>query len=175
MVTTAKEERCHWGRGSVGGVEGTRRPPIRGGGWVWIDHRGQRGGDIEETSSLTHVNVDWRETDNAHIFRADLPGVEMQSQVWWKELASMVIEAEHRQEARLQEMLAGQEAKFQGIMDELKSLIAGLNCQDVETAERRHWDEQVPIANNNASGNSWNSFAKLEFPHFGGEGLEGWY
>ncbi|KAF2291068.1 hypothetical protein GH714_019562 [Hevea brasiliensis] len=101
-------------------------------------------------------------------------GVEMQSQVWWKELASMVTEAEHRQEARLQEMLAGQEAKFQGIMDELKSLIAGLNCQDVETAERRHWDEQVPIANNNASGNSWNSFAKLEFPHFGGEGLEGW-
>ena len=25
-------------------------------------------------SALAHANVDWRETDNAHIFRADLPG-----------------------------------------------------------------------------------------------------
>ncbi|KAF2317220.1 hypothetical protein GH714_017778 [Hevea brasiliensis] len=72
-------------------------------------------------------------------------GVDTQSQEWRKELASMVIEVEHRQEARLQEMLAGQETKFHGIMDELKSLIAGLNCQDVETVEKRHWDEQVPI------------------------------
>ncbi|KAF2322534.1 hypothetical protein GH714_018212 [Hevea brasiliensis] len=59
-------------------------------------------------------------------------------------------------------------------MDELKSLITGLNCQDVEIVERRHWDEQVPIVNNTVSANSWNSSAKLEFCHFSGEGLEGW-
>ncbi|OIW01410.1 hypothetical protein TanjilG_25706 [Lupinus angustifolius] len=31
------------------------------------------GGD--ETSALVHANVDWQETDTAHVFRADLPGV----------------------------------------------------------------------------------------------------
>ncbi|EEF35284.1 16.9 kDa class I heat shock protein 3 [Ricinus communis] len=43
-----------------------------GGGWGWVDRGGR---DRDETSALAHVNVDWRETDNAHIFRADLPGV----------------------------------------------------------------------------------------------------
>ncbi|XP_057489913.1 17.4 kDa class I heat shock protein-like [Actinidia eriantha] len=33
----------------------------------------RRGSD--GTAVLAHTHVDWRETDNAHIFRADLPGV----------------------------------------------------------------------------------------------------
>lgn len=35
----------------------------------------RRVGDADDiTSSLAHAHVDWRETDKAHIFRADLPG-----------------------------------------------------------------------------------------------------
>ncbi|KAL0286231.1 UNVERIFIED_CONTAM: class I heat shock protein 1 [Sesamum calycinum] len=35
-----------------------------------------RGGDrSEDATALAHANVDWRETDRAHIFRVDLPGV----------------------------------------------------------------------------------------------------
>ncbi|KAL3504614.1 hypothetical protein ACH5RR_034455 [Cinchona calisaya] len=34
--------------------------------------RGDLGDDV---SALAHANVDWRETDNAHIFRVDLSGV----------------------------------------------------------------------------------------------------
>ncbi|XVE60854.1 hypothetical protein DITRI_Ditri05aG0160300 [Diplodiscus trichospermus] len=34
-----------------------------------------RGEDRDDTTALAHAYVDWRETDNAHIFRADLPGV----------------------------------------------------------------------------------------------------
>ncbi|KAH6834718.1 hypothetical protein C2S53_003955 [Perilla frutescens var. hirtella] len=33
-----------------------------------------RGAD-EDVATLAHANVDWRETDTAHIFRVDLPGV----------------------------------------------------------------------------------------------------
>ncbi|XVF29906.1 hypothetical protein REPUB_Repub16aG0010800 [Reevesia pubescens] len=29
----------------------------------------------DDTHVLAHAHVDWRETDNAHIFRADLPGL----------------------------------------------------------------------------------------------------
>ncbi|KAL0366454.1 UNVERIFIED_CONTAM: class I heat shock protein 1 [Sesamum radiatum] len=29
----------------------------------------------EDPTALAHANVDWRETDRAHIFRVDLPGV----------------------------------------------------------------------------------------------------
>lgn len=28
----------------------------------------------DDVSSLAHTHVDWRETDNEHIFRVDLPG-----------------------------------------------------------------------------------------------------
>ncbi|KAI4352798.1 hypothetical protein L6164_007017 [Bauhinia variegata] len=45
--------------------------PFSYGGTTW--DVGRRGGD--ETSTLAHAHVDWRETDTAHIFRADLPGV----------------------------------------------------------------------------------------------------
>ncbi|MCD7451958.1 hypothetical protein HAX54_014222 [Datura stramonium] len=34
----------------------------------------RRGGD-DEVSALAHASVDWRETDKAHVFRVDLPGV----------------------------------------------------------------------------------------------------
>ncbi|XP_010261308.1 PREDICTED: 16.9 kDa class I heat shock protein 1-like [Nelumbo nucifera] len=34
-----------------------------------------KGDRDDDTSVLAQTNVDWRETDNAHIFRADLPGV----------------------------------------------------------------------------------------------------
>ncbi|KAH0976353.1 hypothetical protein GBA52_026072 [Prunus armeniaca] len=61
-----------------------------GGGWIepWFgsevwdpfgvglgisDWELQGGGD--ETSAVANAHVDWRETDNAHIFVADLPGV----------------------------------------------------------------------------------------------------
>ncbi|VVA33352.1 PREDICTED: 17 [Prunus dulcis] len=37
------------------------------------DWEQQGGGD--ETSAVANAHVDWRETDNAHIFVADLPGV----------------------------------------------------------------------------------------------------
>ncbi|XP_027358979.1 16.9 kDa class I heat shock protein 3-like [Abrus precatorius] len=37
---------------------------------------GRRGvGNDDITYALAHAHVDWRETDTAHIFRADLPGV----------------------------------------------------------------------------------------------------
>ncbi|XP_034674333.1 18.1 kDa class I heat shock protein-like [Vitis riparia] len=32
-------------------------------------------GPDDDVSALAHAHVDWRETDNAHVFRADLPGV----------------------------------------------------------------------------------------------------
>lgn len=36
---------------------------------------GNRGGDQgDDTSALAHAHVDWRGTDKAHLFRADLPG-----------------------------------------------------------------------------------------------------
>ncbi|XP_009613293.1 16.9 kDa class I heat shock protein 1-like [Nicotiana tomentosiformis] len=35
---------------------------------------GRRGGE-DDVSALAHANVDWRETDTAHVFRVDLPGV----------------------------------------------------------------------------------------------------
>ncbi|RDX69565.1 18.2 kDa class I heat shock protein, partial [Mucuna pruriens] len=44
---------------------------------LW-DPCGNRGGgydDITSSLALAHAHVDWRETDAAHIFRADLPGV----------------------------------------------------------------------------------------------------
>ncbi|KAF2315164.1 hypothetical protein GH714_038302 [Hevea brasiliensis] len=49
----------------------------------------------------------------------------------------MVVEAKHRHEMRLKEMVAGQEARFQSIVDELKSLIARLSQQNIEIAEQR--------------------------------------
>ncbi|KAK2980508.1 hypothetical protein RJ640_022510 [Escallonia rubra] len=36
--------------------------------------RGGGGGQADDTAALAHANVDWRETDKAHIFRVDLPG-----------------------------------------------------------------------------------------------------
>ncbi|KAI3858319.1 hypothetical protein MKW92_048832, partial [Papaver armeniacum] len=65
-------------------------PPWFGGGfdyfsspWSWdpfdFDGRRQRdairrrGGGDDTASIIARTNVDWRETDNAHIFRADLP------------------------------------------------------------------------------------------------------
>ncbi|KAL2335003.1 hypothetical protein Fmac_016216 [Flemingia macrophylla] len=54
----------------IGSYRGSRDP------WssppLW-DPRGADSDDI--TSALAHAHVDWRETDTAHIFRADLPGV----------------------------------------------------------------------------------------------------
>nr|XP_016488118.1 PREDICTED: 16.9 kDa class I heat shock protein 1-like [Nicotiana tabacum] len=44
--------------------------PFDIGGLGW-----RRGGGEDDVSALAHANVDWRETDNAHIFRVDLPGV----------------------------------------------------------------------------------------------------
>ncbi|XP_028763955.1 uncharacterized protein LOC114722165 [Neltuma alba] len=42
-------------------------------GWdVGLHGAGGGGGDV---TALAHAHVDWRETDSAHIFRADLPGV----------------------------------------------------------------------------------------------------
>ena len=35
---------------------------------------GQGHGGGDEASALAHAHVDWRETDTAHVFRADLPG-----------------------------------------------------------------------------------------------------
>ncbi|CAK7346700.1 unnamed protein product [Dovyalis caffra] len=35
--------------------------------------RGDRGGDRDDTTALALANADWRETDEAHIFRADIP------------------------------------------------------------------------------------------------------
>ncbi|OVA08101.1 hypothetical protein BVC80_339g22 [Macleaya cordata] len=35
---------------------------------------GGAGGSDDTASVIAHTNVDWRETDNAHTFRADLPG-----------------------------------------------------------------------------------------------------
>lgn len=32
-------------------------------------------GPDDDVSALAHAHVDWRETDNAHVFRADLPGL----------------------------------------------------------------------------------------------------
>ncbi|KAF2302258.1 hypothetical protein GH714_033901 [Hevea brasiliensis] len=71
--------------------------------------------------------------------------VETHSQEWRKEIASMVIEAEYRQEARLQEMVASQEVKFKGIVDELKSLITGLSCQNVEAVRQKNCSEQSQV------------------------------
>lgn len=39
------------------------------------DRNRNRGGGGDEIAALAHVNVDWHETDNAHIFTADIPGI----------------------------------------------------------------------------------------------------
>ncbi|KAH7568132.1 hypothetical protein JRO89_XS07G0244000 [Xanthoceras sorbifolium] len=49
--------------------------------WFFPPDRNRAG---DNTDALAHAHVDWRETDNAHIFHADLPGVrkeEMKVQV----------------------------------------------------------------------------------------------
>ncbi|EYU36534.1 hypothetical protein ABFS82_14G277100 [Erythranthe guttata] len=46
---------------------------------AWDEYGGaitRGGGDRrEDVAAMAHANVDWRETDRAHIFRVDLPGV----------------------------------------------------------------------------------------------------
>ncbi|KAJ3695605.1 hypothetical protein LUZ60_000982 [Juncus effusus] len=43
-------------------------------GWLW--ETGRRGGKGEdETTAIARANVDWCETDKAHIITADIPGV----------------------------------------------------------------------------------------------------
>lgn len=34
-----------------------------------------RRGRDDDVSAVAHTNIDWRETDKAHIIRADLPGL----------------------------------------------------------------------------------------------------
>ncbi|CAN4116389.1 unnamed protein product [Withania somnifera] len=41
---------------------------------IWDPLGLRRGGD-DDVSALAHASVDWRETDKAHLFRVDLPGV----------------------------------------------------------------------------------------------------
>ncbi|KAJ4701120.1 Class I heat shock protein [Melia azedarach] len=42
-------------------------------GTIWTADQYRGSGD--ETAALAHAHVDWQETDTAHIFHADLPGV----------------------------------------------------------------------------------------------------
>ncbi|KAF2287063.1 hypothetical protein GH714_037282 [Hevea brasiliensis] len=115
-----------------------------------------------------------------------MSGLETRSQEWRKEITSMVQEAEHRQEMRLHKTVAGQEARFRSIVDELKSMIAGLSWQNMEIAEQSVRQEPVQIEENVESpdretvgnknraeqvlegnvcdGNPWGSNTKLEFP-----------
>ncbi|KAF2321886.1 hypothetical protein GH714_004174 [Hevea brasiliensis] len=81
-----------------------------------------------------------------------------------KRVASMVLESERQQEARLQDMVA-----------ELKSLIAGLSKPDVEAVELVNRVEQGQIEGNVGNGGKpWGSTTKIEFPRFDGEELKGW-
>ncbi|KAI3841376.1 hypothetical protein MKX03_000003, partial [Papaver bracteatum] len=41
--------------------------------WDTLRRRGGGGTSDDSSSVIARTNVDWRETDNAHIFRADLP------------------------------------------------------------------------------------------------------
>ncbi|KAF3447341.1 hypothetical protein FNV43_RR12527 [Rhamnella rubrinervis] len=68
-----------WYGGSRGGFNDSS-----GFGWDMFDpfmslyHGGSSPGQghrREETTAIASVNVDWRESDTAHVFRADLPGV----------------------------------------------------------------------------------------------------
>ncbi|KAF3772241.1 17-class I heat shock protein 3 [Nymphaea thermarum] len=43
-------------------------------GSPWDTGRLWRGGAGDETTALAHTFVDWRETDTAHIFTAEIPG-----------------------------------------------------------------------------------------------------
>ncbi|KAI3459986.1 hypothetical protein Pfo_016649 [Paulownia fortunei] len=62
----------HGGRSGGGGSWDTPFFPWGGGAMTsWL-----QGSDrSEDVATLAHANVDWRETDRAHIFRVDLPGV----------------------------------------------------------------------------------------------------
>ncbi|RZC90213.1 hypothetical protein C5167_044843, partial [Papaver somniferum] len=51
------------------------RDPLDFDGRRQCDASRRRGGGDDTASIIARTNVDWRETDNAHIFRADFPGV----------------------------------------------------------------------------------------------------
>ncbi|KAK4483970.1 hypothetical protein RD792_011181 [Penstemon davidsonii] len=46
-----------------------------GGGGMIRGGRGRGDDTGDDVTALAHAHVDWRETDKAHIFRVDLPGV----------------------------------------------------------------------------------------------------
>lgn len=43
------------------------------GNWVWDVGRWQEAAG-DDTTAIARTNVDWRETANAHIFTAEIPG-----------------------------------------------------------------------------------------------------
>lgn len=69
-----------WQGGRRGGGGGWIEPWFRSEVWdpfgvgLGISDWEQQGGG-DETSAVANAHVDWRETDNAHIFVADLPGL----------------------------------------------------------------------------------------------------
>lgn len=60
-------------RGGAGG--GTRFTPNFFTSPFSSDPWDNYGGGNEDVAALSHANVDWRETHEAHIFRVDLPGL----------------------------------------------------------------------------------------------------
>jgi hypothetical protein len=41
----------------------------------WLRDTGRRGGGEDDATALSRANVNWRETDKAHIITAEIPGL----------------------------------------------------------------------------------------------------
>lgn len=102
-----------------------------------------------------------------------MAGVETHSQELRKEIASLVVEAENRQEARFKEAMITQESKLMGIMDELRMLITGMGKSSGESSSLKTLGEPSSKEGDLIKNLLWNSSAKLEFPRFSGEGIGG--
>lgn len=72
-----------WTRGIFDPFSADVWDPFFGGGGPsgWLRDTGRRGGgEKEDATALARANVDWHETDKAHIITAEIPGFKIETE-----------------------------------------------------------------------------------------------